>query len=174
MALLEILTYPDERLRRFCDPVEHFDDPALQTFLDDLIETMQSGPGGVGIAAPQVNRPIQVLVMDCGLCRKPVPGHHGRLVVCNPEILSWNGLDVGREGCLSLPDYTANVARAINVKVRFQDRQGNGHLLEMSGFEARVLQHEMDHLDGKLFLDRIVSRKSDLFRRKNYQPSRKV
>lgn len=167
--VLEILTYPDERLRAECEDIEDFTSPAFQSFVDDLIETMQASPYCVGIAAPQVGKAIQMVVMDAGAARKPIPNHHGLLVMCNPLILEWSGMEVGREGCLSLPDYTGNVMRALDVAVQFQDRHGNEHAASFKGFEARIAQHEMDHLEGKLFIDRFVSRKADLFRRKRFK-----
>lgn len=167
MALLEILTYPDERLKQISEPVEQFDDE-LRTFLADLEETMLAGPGGVGIAAPQVGRFQRIVIVDCSRTRKPVP-NHGRLVIINPEISQWDGMAVGREGCMSVPDYTGNVIRAEKVTLRYQDGQGATHELAAEGYEARAIQHEIDHLDGMLFLDRLVSRRNDLFRRKVYQ-----
>lgn len=169
MTVLKIVLYPDPVLREICQDVADFTDPALQTLVDNMVETMRQAPGCVGIAAPQVGRAVQVLVMDCSLARKPAPDHHGLLVMCNPVILKWSGMDVGREGCLSIPDYTGNVVRAVELTVQFQDRHGVQQTLALSNFEARLFQHEMDHLEGKLFVDRVVSRKADLFPRKNYQ-----
>jgi len=173
MAVLEILVYPDERLRAECDAVVDFDDPDFQGFLDDLIETMEAAPGCTGIAAPQAGRAIQVVVVDPGLARKPQEGHHGRQVLVNPEILSWDGMEMAREGCLSLPDYTGNVVRAKSIRIQFQDRYGKPQTFSAEDFEARLYQHEMDHLEGRLFIDRVVSRKSDLFSRKSYGKSKK-
>ena len=167
MALLDILTYPDERLKQMSQPVEQFDDE-LRTFLTDLEETMLAGPGGVGIAAPQVGRFRRIVIVDCSRTRKPVP-NHGRLFIINPEISKWDGMAVGREGCMSVPDYTGNVIRAETVTLRYQDPRGEFHELSAEGYEARAIQHENDHLDGMLFLDRLVSRRNDLFRRKVYQ-----
>lgn len=167
MAILEILTYPDTRLKRESQPVEHFDDE-LRAFLADLEETMLAGPGGVGIAAPQVGRFQRVVIVDCSRTRKPVP-NHGRLFIINPEIIAWEGMASGREGCMSVPDYTGNVIRAEKIALHYYDPQGNPQQLDAEGFEARAIQHEIDHLDGLLFLDRLVSRRNDLFRRKVYQ-----
>lgn len=167
MAVLEILTIPDERLKQVSEPVETFDDE-LRTFIDDLEETRQAGPGAVGIAAPQVARFQRILILDVSNTRKPVP-NHGYMVLINPEITHWDGYEMGREGCLSVPDYTGNVIRATHIKVKAQDPQGEPLVYEMEGFEARALQHEMDHLDGMLFIDRVVSRRTDLFQRKVYQ-----
>ncbi|OSM01484.1 peptide deformylase [Magnetofaba australis] len=173
MAVLDILIYPDERLRRDCADVTDFADPAFQQFIDDLIETMEAGPGSCGLAAPQVDNPIRAAVVDMGLLRKPPPDHHGRMVMCNPEILEWDGMETAREGCMSLPDYTGNVMRAVTCTVQYQERDGSEHVVKFEGFEARAVQHEMDHLDGRLFIDRLVSRKSDLFQRKSYQKKKK-
>ena len=167
MATLEILTYPDERLKQVSEPVVQFDDE-LRAFLAELEETMLAGPGGVGIAAPQVGRFQRIVIVDCSLTRKPVP-NHGRLFIINPEITKWDGMAVGREGCMSVPDYTGNVIRAESITLRFQDANGDSHELSAEEYEARAIQHEIDHLDGMLFLDRLVSRRNDLFRRKVYQ-----
>jgi len=167
MALLPILTYPDERLKRVAEPVTRFDDE-LKCFLADLEETMRAGPGGVGIAATQVDRLQRVVLVDCSVTRKPVP-NHGLLVLINPEISRWDGMAVGREGCMSVPDYTGNVIRAERIALRYQDADGVSRELESEGYEARAIQHEVDHLDGLLFLDRLVSRRNDLFRRKVYK-----
>jgi peptide deformylase len=166
MSVLSILTYPDPRLKQVSAPVDIFDD-ALRAFVADLEETMRSGPGAVGIAAPQVGRFQRIVIVDV-TARPKVPSH-GRLILVNPEITEWDGFAVGREGCLSVPDYTGNVIRAERISVSAQDQHGAQHGYQMHGFEARAVQHEMDHLDGLLFLDRLVSRRNDLFRRKVYQ-----
>ncbi|MES9944189.1 peptide deformylase [Candidatus Thiodiazotropha sp. CDECU1] len=167
MAILEILKLPDPRLKQVADEVTRFDDE-LHAFITDLEETRQTGPAAVGIAAPQVARSQRIVILDCSTTRKPVP-NHGHLILVNPEITEWDGFELGREGCLSVPDYTGNVIRAERIKVRSQDPQGEEHEFEMEGFEARALQHEVDHLDGILFIDRLVSRRTDLFQRKVYQ-----
>lgn len=166
MAKLEILTYPDERLKQLSEEVTCFDDE-LRQFLADLEETMRAGPGGVGIAAPQVGRFQRIALVD--VSGKPKIEHHGYLVLINPEIVEYSGFVKGREGCMSVPDYTGNVMRAESITLEYQDGQGSKHSIQCSGFEARAIQHEMDHLDGLLFLDRLVSRRNDLFRRKVYQ-----
>ena len=167
MAVLEILTLPDERLKQESAPVERFD-AELLAFIDDLEETRRAGPGAVGIAAPQVGRFQRIVIVDVSNTRKPVP-NHGYLVLVNPEITHWDGFALGREGCLSVPDYTGNVIRAEQIRLRAQDSRGEPLAFEMEGFEARAVQHEVDHLDGLLFVDRLVSRRTDLFRRKVYQ-----
>jgi len=160
-AAKEVITWPDERLRRVCSPVTGFDD-ALRAFISDMESVMRAGPAAVGIAAPQVGCPYRVVIVDAS-ARKG--RNHGRLVLVNPEIVSWEGSVQGREGCLSVPDMTGNVVRAQDIVVECVDEYGRPQSYEMSHFEARVAQHELDHLDGLLFLDRVVSRRSDLFAR---------
>jgi peptide deformylase len=168
MAALPILTYPDPLLKRISTPVEVFD-AALRAFIADLDETLRAGPGGVGIAAPQVGRAERIVIVDCSLARKPV-ANHGRLVLINPEITRWEGQVIGREGCLSVPEFTGNVIRAERVSLEARDAHGSELRFDFEGYEARCVQHEMDHLEGMLFLDRVVSRRTDLFRRKNFLP----
>ena len=164
MTALSILTYPDDRLKQESLAVQTIDD-ALLSFITGLEATMRSGPpGSVGIAAPQVDRFVRVAIVDVSC--KPKIQHHGRLVLINPEITHWDGMKVGREGCMSVPDFTGNVIRAESIKLRFLDEQGDERTIETSGYEARAIQHEIDHLDGILFLDRLVSRRNDLFKRK--------
>ena len=166
MAVLEILKLPDERLKQASEPVESFD-RELRDFVADLEETRRAGPAAVGIAAPQVGRHQRILIVDvAGRSKTP---SHGHLVLINPEITHWEGFEIGREGCLSVPDYTGNVIRGTRIRLRAQDLEGASHVYEMEGFEARVVQHELDHLDGLLFIDRVVSRRTDLYRRKVYQ-----
>jgi len=171
MTVLEIIQIPDERLKRVSEPVERFDD-ALLAFIDDLEQTRQAGPGAVGIAAPQVGRFQRIVIVDCSKLRKPAP-NHGHRVLVNPEITHWDGYEIGREGCLSVPDYTGNVIRATHIGLKAQDPHGEPLEFDMEGFEARAVQHEIDHLDGMLFIDRVVSRRTDLFRRKVYQKGRR-
>ena len=166
MAVLPILTLPDPRLKQVCEPVTRFDQ-ALRGFIADLEDTRQAGPAAVGIAAPQVGRAERIVILDCST--RPKTPNHGHLVLVNPEITHWEGFEIGREGCLSVPDYTGNVIRATQIQLRAQDPDGEPLELAMEGFEARALQHELDHLDGLLFVDRVVSRRTDLYRRKVYQ-----
>lgn len=166
MAVFEILTYPDPLLKQVSVYVTGFDDE-LKGFVADLTETMYAGPGGVGIAAPQVGRLDRIAVVDV----RPKRGVacHGLLVLINPEVVEWSGMAVAREGCMSVPDFTGNVIRAKEVVVQAQDAEGREQVYHFEGFEARAVQHEMDHLDGVLFLYRLVSRKTDLFRRNRYR-----
>ncbi|MCI0507384.1 MAG: peptide deformylase [Gammaproteobacteria bacterium] len=165
MAILEVLTIPDPRLKQESQPVERFDS-SLRDFIHDLEQTMRSSPGGVGIAAPQVARFERIIIVD--VSRKPKIQSHGRLVLINPEILEWQGMEKGREGCMSVPDYTGNVIRAKTIKINAYDESGQMRSYDCEGYEARAIQHEVDHLDGVLFLDRLVSRRTDLFQRKVY------
>ncbi len=167
MGVLEVVRYPHEALRGTAQRVDAVLDPDVQQQIQDLLDTMAVHGYCVGLAAPQVGYAVRILVMDCGRARKPAAGHHGMLVLCNPEILTWSGMEVGREGCLSLPDFTGNVVRATGIRVTFLDRDGISQTLDMAGFEARVLQHELDHLDGRLFIDRVVSPKADIFPRRH-------
>lgn len=167
MAILEILKLPDPRLKQVSELVTAFDDE-LQRFIDDLEDTRLNGPAAVGIAAPQVGEFKRIVIIDCSTTRKPVP-NHGHMILVNPEITHWDGFEPGREGCLSVPDYTGNVIRATNIKLSALNRKGGPVEYEMEGYEARAAQHEIDHLDGTLFVDRVVSRRTDLFRRKVYQ-----
>jgi len=162
-AIPPILTLPDERLRRTAEAVTQFDDALRQDFAT-LNAAMRAGPGGVGIAAPQLGIGKRMLAVDCSLARHRCK-HHGLLCMTNPEML-WHSDDValGREGCLSVPDWVGMVPRARCVRVRFLDEKGQTQEIEATGFEARVIQHEMDHLDGILFVDRVIST-HDLVRR---------
>lgn len=166
MAVRPVLTYPDERLKRVAAPVEVFDD-ALRAAVADLEETMRAGPAAVGIAATQIGWTQRVAVIDASA--RPQCRNHGRLVLVNPEIVAWEGSVIGREGCLSVPDYTGNVVRAQALTLEACDEHGRPQRYELEGFEARVAQHEIDHLNGLLFIDRVVSRRNDLFRRKVYR-----
>jgi len=166
MAVLELLQYPDPRLKQVSVPVTVFD-AALHAFLADLEETMRAGLGSVGIAAPQVNHFFRIAIVD--VSSRPKIPQHGRLRLINPEIVLRAGEVKGREGCMSVPDYTGTVMRARSVRVRSQDVDGQWREFDCEGYEARAVQHELDHLDGLLFLDRVVSPRHDLYRRKSYR-----
>jgi peptide deformylase len=166
MAILEILKYPDPRLKNESEPVTEFDSK-LHDFIADLDETMNASPGGVGIAAPQVGNFQRIVIVDVSSKKKIK--HHGYMVLVNPEITEWDGFEIGREGCMSVPDYTGNVVRATKIHLIAQNADGETQEYDMEGYEARAVQHELDHLDGLLFIDRLVSRRRDLFQRKVYQ-----
>lgn len=166
MAILDILKLPDPRLRQVSEPVSRFD-AKLRSFVSDLEATRLDGPAAVGIAAPQVGHFRRVVIVD--VSGRPKTPNHGHLTLVNPEILHWEGHAVGREGCLSVPDYTGNVIRATSIRLKAQDAEGQEREFEMEGYEARAVQHEIDHLDGLLFVDRVISRRTDLYRRKTYR-----
>lgn len=135
----------------------------------DLVDTMRVSPGCVGLAAPQIAVSRRAFCLD--LTGHPkVPHAQGLVVLFDPELIVAEGSEVGREGCMSVPDFTANVRRALRVVVRGIDMDGREVQYESEGFEARAFQHELDHLDGKLILDRVASLKSDVFPRKVYKP----
>lgn len=166
MAILEILKYPDESLKQTSAEVETFD-LVLNEFIANLEQTMRVGPGGVGIAAPQVGIFQRIVIVDVSV--KPKIKHNGCMILINPEIKTWEGMKVGREGCMSVPDYTGNVIRAEKITLTAQNLLGETIDYQCEGYEARAVQHEIDHLDGLLFLDRLVSRRTDLFQRKVYK-----
>jgi len=161
--MLNILRLPDPGLRLPSQPVSRFD-KEIEAFMDDLDALMRQPPGGVGIAAPQAGKSIRAIAIDCSLSKRPCP-HHGPLYLINPEITACKGGEIlGREGCLSVPDWVGLVPRARCVCVTYQGLAGEPQYLEAKGFEARVIQHEIDHLNGILFIDRMIST-NDLVRR---------
>ncbi len=169
MAVQQILKYPHPILKKLAHRVEKID-PSIQSLMNDLLDTMHAGPGSVGVAAPQIGVSLQVCVVDVSNSRHGKDNNHGLLCMVNPEIIGRSGSAVMREGCMSVPDYTGDVERATEVTIRFHDGM-TGELRELtaSGFEAVAIQHELDHLDGLLFLDRIMSITTGLFRRKSYK-----
>lgn len=160
MPVLNILKYPDPILKSISEKIQVID-AALISFVNDLVETMKASPG-VGLAAPQVGRPLRIIAVDV------TPKHPGAglIVLLNPEIVSASGGKVAREGCLSVPEYTANIKRAADVAVKGLNLDGKEVEISSAGLEAVALQHEIDHLDGILFIDRIANMKRDLFKRK--------
>jgi peptide deformylase len=169
MAVLPVRIFPDPVLKEKAASVGGVT-AEVAAFIDDLLETMRCSPGGVGIAAPQVGMLLRIVIVDVSAHRRgSQEQNHGLLILLNPEILAMGGKQVVREGCMSIPDYIANVQRAQWVLVDALGRDGERKIIESIGFEAVAIQHEMDHLDGVLFLDRVVSVKTDLFRRKKYR-----
>lgn len=169
MAIRPILKFPDPLLQQKSTPVARVT-PEISAVIDDLLDTMHASPGGVGISAPQVGVLKRVMAVDVSASKRGAQAeNHGLLVLINPEIIAKGGRQVVREGCMSIPDYTANIVRAQWVLVDALDVEGKQVILESVGFEAVAIQHEMDHLDGILFLDRVASLKTDLFRRKKYR-----
>jgi peptide deformylase len=159
VAVREVLLYPEPMLKEVCAPAQADE---LERVGADLLETMRAFPGCVGIAAPQIGELVRVVVVDVSEHPKAETSN-GLLVLGNPRIASAEGSEVAREGCLSLPDLTANVRRATRIVVEHAAGR-----VECEGFEARCVQHELDHLDGILFLDRVDSLADDLFHRKRY------
>jgi peptide deformylase len=160
LAAREILVYPDPILKQVAAPVQTSDAERVGR---DLVDTMRSFERCVGLAAPQVGELARVIAVDVRGHPKAEEPTNGLLVLANPRVVHAEGSEVAREGCLSIPDLTANVRRATRIVV--EHAEGS---LESVGFEARCLQHELDHLDGVLFLDRVDSLVDDLFRRRSY------
>ncbi|MEP3476589.1 MAG: peptide deformylase [Hyphomicrobiales bacterium] len=157
MALKEIITIPDPVLRENCSPIEDIT-PELKMLMQDMLETMYDAPG-VGLAAPQINIPIRLIVMDAaqkeGDEKEPI-------IMINPKILSSSDdLSVYEEGCLSIPEYFAEVERPAIVKVGYRDEEGKEQERECEGLLGTVVQHEIDHLDGVLFIDYLSKLRRD-------------
>ena len=158
MAKLEILEFPDSRLRTVAKPVEAFD-AALRELVDDMFETMYDAQG-IGLAATQVDIHRQLLVMDVSENRDSPK------VFINPEIVDSSGEETCEEGCLSVPGIYADVSRAETVRVRSQDSSGDFFEDDLDGMHAICLQHEMDHLEGKLFVDYLSPLKRRMVQKK--------
>ena len=165
MAVRPILLYPDPILKQVAVQVESVDESTVGV-IQDLVDTMLDSGHSVGVAAPQIGELIRVVVVDVSKSKLGKENNHGLLEMVNPEIIEKSGSKMMREGCMSVPDYTGNVTRAEHIVVEFTNRSGQLRVIEASGFEAVAIQHEMDHLDGMLFLDRVSSLKTDLYRRK--------
>jgi peptide deformylase len=168
VAVREVLRYPHPALKQTASPVDPGRRAEIARLAADLADTMAAHSGCVGLAAPQLGELARMIVVD-------VTGDHraasssGRLVLVNPRIVGASGTEIAREGCLSIPDFTANVRRATEIVVAAVTPEGDARRIESEGFEARCLLHEIDHLDGILFLDRVASVKNDVFRRKRYR-----
>ena len=159
MPAREVLLYPDERLKQVAVPAQPAD---IERVGRDLAGTLDELGHCVGLAAPQLGEAVRLVIVDVSGHPK-APSNNGRLLLANPRIVEAEGSEVGREGCLSIPDLTANVRRSTRIVVEHA-----GGTVESEGFEARCIQHEIDHLDGILFLDRVASIVDDVFRRKTY------
>lgn len=158
MSQLEILTFPNPRLRQVAKPVTQVDD-RVQRHIDDMFETMYAAPG-IGLAAIQVGIPLRLVVIDVS------EQHDQPLCLINPAILAKEGEEEMDEGCLSVPGFYETVRRAERVRVRALDRDGQPFELETDGLLAVCIQHEIDHLDGKLFVDYLSSLKRQRIRKK--------
>ena len=158
MALLDILHFPDPRLREVAKPVEQVDDSVKQ-LVDDMFETMYDAPG-IGLAAIQVNVPMRVITVDIS------EDQDEPLALINPEITSKDGIEDMKEGCLSVPGVYEMVQRADKITVKFLNRDGESVEMEAEGLLAVCIQHEIDHLDGKLFVDYLSTLKRQRIRTK--------
>jgi peptide deformylase len=167
VAIRSVLRVPNPVLKEQCRAVPEAAVNGTRELAVDLVDTMRAHPRCVGLAAPQIGALVRIIVVD-------VTGHpratssSGLVVLINPVLLDTDGGDVAREGCLSVPEFTANVRRATHVVVDGLTPEGDERRVEAEGFEARCLLHELDHLDGVLFLDRVDSLATDVFRRRNF------
>ena len=165
MGVREVIRYPARVLKQPAADLEP--GPEAEAVARDLVDTMRASPACVGLAAPQIGLGVRAFALD-------VTGHNkiqtcaGLVVLINPSITRTDGADVAREGCMSLPDFTGNVRRAASVVVEGLSPDGSKLRYEADAFEARAFQHEIDHLDGVLFLDRVASITADVFPRKRY------
>lgn len=166
MAVRPVVVLPDHRLKVPSQPVGRVD-AAARALAVDLVDTMRSRPACVGLAAPQIGVQLRAFVLDVTGHRKAVTCH-GEVVLFDPEIVDASGPVLAREGCLSVPDLTGDVARPGAVVVRGLGLDGEVRALRTDAFEARAVLHEVDHLDGLLFLDRVESH-DRVFRRKVYR-----
>ena len=167
MATLPILKYPNPILKKKSRPVQKID-PAIRQLVQDMAETMYAAPG-VGLAAPQVGCSLRLAVIDITPADQP----KNLVVLINPEVVAAEGECTWDEGCLSIPEYTQEVKRNKKIVVRYQNLQGeNREIVGEDNLLSIALQHEIDHLDGILFIDRISRLKSGLFRRKLQKESK--
>jgi peptide deformylase len=162
-----VVRYPNRVLKGPAGPVGSIGDRE-RALADDLVASMSDAPGCVGLAAPQLGVALRAFALDVSVMRKPPEGNHGLVVLFDPELLLASGSELAREGCMSVPDYTCDVRRATEVVVRGLTPEGTVRVVEAHGFEARAVQHELDHLDGLLILDPVASARTDVFRRKRY------
>ena len=165
MAVRPVNKLPDRVLKTRAGEVG---DVSEEELIADLLETMEASPACVGLAAPQIGVSRRVIAVDVGSHPKTTVSH-GLVVLIDPVVIESAGREVGREGCMSVPDLTANVARATSIVVRGRTPEGDDRIIATEGFEARAFQHEIDHLDGLLILDRVDSLTTDVFRRRVYK-----
>jgi peptide deformylase len=166
VAVRPVLRLPDPVLKRVAVPVEDIDDDVRRA-ATDLVDTMRASPACVGLAAPQIGLSLRAFVLDVTSHPK-ARSCHGLVVLFNPEVLLAHGPEVAREGCMSVPDLTGDVSRATAVVVRGTTPDGHERVLQADAFEARAVLHELDHLDGRLFLDRVTSAAA-VYQRKVYR-----
>jgi peptide deformylase len=167
MPVRPVVRLPDPVLKRMAEPISEIgpDELALAA---DLLDTMEASPSCVGVAAPQIGVSRRAFCVDV-TGHKKADSCHGAFVLFNPVLLVAAHADLAREGCLSVPDLTGNVARATEVVMQGITPEGATRVIEANAFEARALLHELDHLDGMLFIDRVGSLATDVFRRKRYR-----
>jgi len=161
MALREVLQFPDPRLKRVAEPIEKITDE-IRTLAQDMLEVMYDEPG-IGLAAPQVGESVRLIVLDTDWKDDERGGERRPLVLVNPEIVEREGSLIWNEACLSVPDYSAEVERSARVRVRGLDLEGREVVEDASDLRAVCFQHEIDHLDGILFIDRISRLKRSLY-----------
>jgi len=161
MAVLNIEKYPSTVLKQKASPVEQVDD-AIRTLMDDMVETMYAS-SGVGLAAPQVGRSVRVIVVDANINEDD---NYPVLKLANPEIIKADGSVEFEEGCLSVPGFTVLIKRPSDITVKALDRDGKEVIIEADGLLAIVLQHEIDHLEGRLILDRASTIKREFYRKR--------
>jgi peptide deformylase len=166
MPVRPVLRLPDAALSRRAAAVGDVDQ-GVEALIADLVDTMRASPACVGLAAPQIGVSRRVFVADLTGHAK-APDAHGLIVLCDPELARADTPVVGREGCMSVPDLTGDVARPTRVVLRGLGPDGSERVVEAAGFEARALLHELDHLDGLLFLDRVSSGRH-VYPRKTYR-----
>jgi peptide deformylase len=162
-----VVRLPDPVLKRVADAVTEIG-AGEKALAADLLDTMFAAASCVGVAAPQIGVSIRAFSVDVS-GHKKADSCHGPFVLFNPVLILARHLELAREGCLSVPDLTGNVARATEVVVAGLTPEGTTRVIEANAFEARALLHELDHLDGRLFLDRVGSLSTDVFRRKRYR-----
>ena len=162
MALREVLQFPDKRLREKSKPIAEITDE-IRVLAEDMLEVMYDEPG-IGLAAPQVGEQVRLIVIDTDWTEEDA--EKNPLVLVNPEITAREGSITWTEGCLSVPDFQADVERSESVTLEAQDLEGEGVRIEATGLQAVCFQHEIDHLDGVLFIDHISRLKREMYVRK--------
>ncbi|MDQ4048222.1 MAG: peptide deformylase [Actinomycetota bacterium] len=168
MAVRDVLLFPHPALKRKARPLGPGGRAEAERVAADLLDTMAAHPGCAGLAAPQLGELVRIVAVDVSEHPK-AETTNGLLLLADPEVVAASGAEVAREGCLSIPHLTANVRRATAIELHARTPAGDPVELRSEGFEARCLLHEIDHLDGLLFLDRVDSLTTDVFRRKRYK-----
>jgi peptide deformylase len=165
MPARPVLRYPHASLKRAARPLDDAELDEAARVAADLLDTMRAHAGCVGLAAPQIDELVRIVAVDVSEHPK-ARSSNGLLLLVNPRVVQTEGAEVARDGCLSIPHLTGNVRRATRLELEAVDPQGSALRVEAEGFEARCLLHELDHLDGVLFLDRVDSLATDVFRRR--------